>query len=105
MNQALRPQMAETRHNISSIMGFISAFSAHPAYSASKRAAQISMKAAAARYGPQGVRVNIDREEVMVRLGGAASPSYVGIFRGLQAHFLRHGIELDWVISRTTMLW
>src|SRR6516225_12274437 len=34
----------------------------------------------------------------MVRLGGAASPSYVGIFRGLQAHFLRHGIELDWVI-------
>ena len=37
-------------------------------------------------------------EEVMVRLGGAASPTYVGIFRGLQAHFLRHGIELDWVI-------
>jgi ABC-type phosphate/phosphonate transport system substrate-binding protein len=34
----------------------------------------------------------------MVRLGGAASPTYVGIFRGLQAHFLRHGIELDWVI-------
>ena len=34
----------------------------------------------------------------MVRLGGAASPSYVGIFRGLQEHFLRHGIELDWVI-------
>ena len=34
----------------------------------------------------------------MVRLGGAASPSYVGIFRGLQAHFRRHGIELDWVI-------
>jgi len=49
MNQALRPQMAETRHNISSIMGFISAFSAHPAYSASKRAAQISMKAARLR--------------------------------------------------------
>ena len=52
--------MAKTGHNISSIMGFISSFSAHPAYSASKRAAQISMKAAAARYGPQGVRVNID---------------------------------------------
>ena len=98
MNEALRPQMAKTRHNISSIMGFIGSFSAHPTYSASKRAAQISMKAAAARYGPQGVRVNIGREEVMVRLGGAASPSYVGIFRGLQAHFLRHGIELDWVI-------
>jgi len=58
----------------------------------------ICIKAATARYGPQDVRVNIDREEVMVRIGGAASPSYVGIFRGLQAHFLRHGIELDWVI-------
>ena len=34
----------------------------------------------------------------MVRLGGATSPTYVSIFRGLQAHFLRHGIELDWVI-------
>ena len=34
----------------------------------------------------------------MMRLGGAASPSYVSIFRGLQALFLRHGIELDWVI-------
>ena len=34
----------------------------------------------------------------MVRLGGAASPTYVSIFRGLQAHFLQHGIELDWVI-------
>ena len=39
-----------------------------------------------------------DREEIMVRLGGAASPTYVSIFRGLQAHFLQHGIELDWVI-------
>src|SRR5215471_5672321 len=53
---------------------------------------------AALRCRPSGIRVNSDREEVMVRLGGAASPSYVGIFRGLQAHFLRHGIELDWVI-------
>ena len=34
----------------------------------------------------------------MVRLGGAASPTYVSIFRGLQAHFLRHGIELGWLI-------
>ena len=34
----------------------------------------------------------------MVRLGGAASPSYISVFRGLQAHFLRHGIELDWVL-------
>src|SRR5215471_15795716 len=30
----------------------------------------------------------------MLRLGGAASPNYISIFRGLQAHFLRHGIEL-----------
>src|SRR6516225_1444676 len=34
----------------------------------------------------------------MVRLGGAASPTYISVFRGLQAHFLRHGIELDWVL-------
>jgi phosphate/phosphite/phosphonate ABC transporter binding protein len=46
--------------------------------------------------GPQ--YADSDREDIMVRLGGAASPTYVSIFRGLQAHFLRHGIELDWVI-------
>jgi phosphonate transport system substrate-binding protein len=34
----------------------------------------------------------------MVRLGGAASPTYISVFRGLQAHFRRHGIELDWVL-------
>jgi hypothetical protein len=34
----------------------------------------------------------------MVRLGGAASPTYINVFRGLQAHFRRHGIELDWVL-------
>ena len=34
----------------------------------------------------------------MVRLGGAASPAYISVFRGLRAHFLRHGIELDWVL-------
>src|SRR5690348_11983378 len=34
----------------------------------------------------------------MVRLGGAASPAYISVLRGLQAHFLRHGIELDWVL-------
>ncbi len=34
----------------------------------------------------------------MVRLGGAASPTYISVFRGLQEHFLRHGIELDWVL-------
>jgi phosphonate transport system substrate-binding protein len=34
----------------------------------------------------------------MVRLGGAASPTYISVFRGLKAHFLRHGIELDWML-------
>ena len=34
----------------------------------------------------------------MVRLGGAASPTYVSVFRGLKAHFRRYGIELDWVL-------
>jgi phosphonate transport system substrate-binding protein len=34
----------------------------------------------------------------MVRLGGAASPAYINVFRGLQTHFRRHGIELDWVL-------
>jgi phosphate/phosphite/phosphonate ABC transporter binding protein len=34
----------------------------------------------------------------MLRLGGAASPTYISVFRGLQAHFRRHGIELDWVL-------
>src|SRR6266581_9400379 len=34
----------------------------------------------------------------MVRLGGVASPTYVSVFQGLQAHFLRHGLELDWVL-------
>jgi phosphate/phosphite/phosphonate ABC transporter binding protein len=34
----------------------------------------------------------------MVRLGGAASPAYINVFRGLQTHFRRHGIDLDWVL-------
>ena len=34
----------------------------------------------------------------MVRLGGAASPAYINVFRGLQTHFQRHGIDLDWVL-------
>ena len=33
----------------------------------------------------------------MVRLGGAASPTYISVFRGLKAHFRRCSIELDWV--------
>lgn len=34
----------------------------------------------------------------MLRLGGAASPAYIRVFRGLQRHFRRHGLELDWVL-------
>jgi ABC-type phosphate/phosphonate transport system substrate-binding protein len=34
----------------------------------------------------------------MVRLGGAASPTYISVFRGLQSHFRNHGVELDWVL-------
>src|SRR5882724_174303 len=44
--------------NISSIMGFVGGASGHPAYCASKGAVRIYTKAAAVRYGPQGVRVN-----------------------------------------------
>src|SRR6516164_11264590 len=40
----------------------------------------------------------LSSEVVMVRLGGAASPTYISVFRGLKAHFLRHGIELDWTL-------
>jgi phosphonate transport system substrate-binding protein len=34
----------------------------------------------------------------MLRLGGAASPTYISVFRGLQTHFRRHGLDLDWVL-------
>lgn len=55
-------QMAKTGGgsivNISSIMGIIGGASGHPAYHASKGAVRIYSKAAAVRYGPQGVRVN-----------------------------------------------
>jgi NAD(P)-dependent dehydrogenase (short-subunit alcohol dehydrogenase family) len=55
-------QMAKTGGgsivNISSIMGFVGSISGHPAYHASKGAVRIYSKAAAARYGPSGVRVN-----------------------------------------------
>ena len=55
-------QMAKTGGgsivNLSSIMGFVGSTSGHPAYHASKGAVRIYSKAAAARYGPSGVRVN-----------------------------------------------
>jgi phosphonate transport system substrate-binding protein len=34
----------------------------------------------------------------MVRLGGVASPSHMAVFQGLETHFRRRGIELDWVL-------
>jgi phosphonate transport system substrate-binding protein len=34
----------------------------------------------------------------MLRLGGAASPAYISVFRGLQTHFRQHGLDLDWVL-------
>ena len=44
--------------NISSIMGFVGSADSHPGYAASKGAVRIYTKAAAAKYGPSGVRVN-----------------------------------------------
>ncbi len=44
--------------NISSIMGIIASADGHPGYVASKAAVRNYTKAAACRYGPQGVRVN-----------------------------------------------
>jgi NAD(P)-dependent dehydrogenase (short-subunit alcohol dehydrogenase family) len=44
--------------NISSIMGIVASEDSHPGYAASKAAVRNYTKAAACRYGPQGVRVN-----------------------------------------------
>ena len=44
------------------------------------------------------MNVLVQQEALMVRLGGAASPTYISVFRGLQTHFRRHGIDLDWVL-------
>ena len=44
--------------NISSIMGFVGAPEGHPGYAASKGAVRLYTKAAAAKYGPSGIRVN-----------------------------------------------
>jgi NAD(P)-dependent dehydrogenase (short-subunit alcohol dehydrogenase family) len=44
--------------NISSIMGIVASAESHPGYAASKAAVRNYTKAAACRYGPQGVRVN-----------------------------------------------
>ena len=34
----------------------------------------------------------------MVKLGGTASPSHMAVFQGLETHFRRQGIDLDWVL-------
>ena len=34
----------------------------------------------------------------MIRLGGAASPTYLKVFPGIKTHFQRQGIDLDWVL-------
>jgi NAD(P)-dependent dehydrogenase (short-subunit alcohol dehydrogenase family) len=56
------PVMAKTGGgsivNISSIMGIVAGNESHPGYAASKAAVRNYTKAAACRYGPQGVRVN-----------------------------------------------
>ena len=36
----------------------------------------------------------------MVRLGGVAFAPYIPIFEGIRNHFLRHDIDLDWVLYR-----
>ena len=36
----------------------------------------------------------------MVRLGGVAFAAYIPIFEGIRNHFLRHDIDLDWVLYR-----
>ena len=34
----------------------------------------------------------------MLRLGGAASPGYIEVFKGLQMYFRRQGLDMDWVL-------
>ena len=36
----------------------------------------------------------------MVRLGGIAHPPYIAVFEGIRKHFLRHDIELEWLMYR-----
>ena len=55
---AMIPQGRGSIVNISSIMGFVANAESHPGYAASKGAVRLYTKAAAAKYGPSGVRVN-----------------------------------------------
>jgi len=55
---AMAPNGRGSIVNISSIMGFVGGAEGHPGYAASKGAVRLYTKAAAAKYGPSGVRVN-----------------------------------------------
>ncbi len=55
---AMTPNGRGSIVNISSIMGFVGGAEGHPGYAASKGAVRLYTKAAAAKYGPSGVRVN-----------------------------------------------
>jgi NAD(P)-dependent dehydrogenase (short-subunit alcohol dehydrogenase family) len=55
---AMMPNGRGSIVNISSIMGFVGSAESHPGYAASKGAVRLYTKTAAAKYGPQGVRVN-----------------------------------------------
>jgi NAD(P)-dependent dehydrogenase (short-subunit alcohol dehydrogenase family) len=55
---AMMPNGRGSIVNISSIMGFVGGSEGHPGYAASKGAVRLYTKAAAAKYGPFGVRVN-----------------------------------------------
>jgi NAD(P)-dependent dehydrogenase (short-subunit alcohol dehydrogenase family) len=56
--QAMIPNGRGAIVNISSIMGFVGSADSHPGYAASKGAVRLYTKAAAAKYGPHGIRVN-----------------------------------------------
>lgn len=56
--QAMIPNGRGSIVNISSIMGFVGSADSHPGYAASKGAVRLYTKAAAAKYGPHGIRVN-----------------------------------------------
>ncbi len=55
---AMMPNGRGSIVNISSIMGFVGSADSHPGYAASKGAVRLYTKAAAAKYGPAGIRVN-----------------------------------------------
>ncbi len=55
---AMRPARRGSIVNVSSIMGIVAGAESHPGYQAAKAAVRHYSKAAACRYGPDGIRVN-----------------------------------------------